>query len=233
MQRDRPDAEKAHGGLGLWPCGRSAIPTENGQHRIPGTSDEQLLKLALQPWVSSDRVGEVPGAMVHRGERGVGELLTGRVFESGRVERGLVSVPRVRLPIELHEGAGEIHRWVPLEAVAHDARHHWAVENIRAGVPVELVARQLGHKDAVMVLKIYGRFAPKDAEWGHWRTKVQEMQAKRAAEAAHGTKGGTGDSGLISSSEEKTLASGESCEGYDDSRGGTRTRDPGIMSAVL
>jgi hypothetical protein len=28
------------------------------------------------------------------------------------------------------------------------------VENLRAGFPVELVARQLGHRDATMVLKV-------------------------------------------------------------------------------
>ena len=32
---------------------------------------------------------------------------------------------------------------------------------------------------------------------------------------------------------EQTPASEGAYEGYDDSRGGTRTRDPGIMSAVL
>jgi integrase len=36
----------------------------------------------------------------------------------------------------------------------HDARHHWVVRMVRAGMPLELVARQLGHRDVVMVAKV-------------------------------------------------------------------------------
>lgn len=61
----------------------------------------------------------------------------------------------------------------------HDSRHHWAVENVRAGVPVELVARQLGHCDATMVLKVYGRFIPHDVEWAYWRERLAERQASK------------------------------------------------------
>jgi hypothetical protein len=43
-------------------------------------------------------------------------------------------------------------------------------------VPVELVARQLGHRDAVMALKVYGRFVPRAPEWDYWREKVREAQ---------------------------------------------------------
>lgn len=38
----------------------------------------------------------------------------------------------------------------------HDARHHWAVRAIRSGWPIELVARQLGHADGTLALKVYG-----------------------------------------------------------------------------
>lgn len=61
----------------------------------------------------------------------------------------------------------------------HDSRHHWAVENLRAGVPVELVARQLGHSDGTLVLKVYGRFIPCDVEWGYWRERLAELQASK------------------------------------------------------
>ncbi|HTS88289.1 MAG TPA: tyrosine-type recombinase/integrase [Gemmatimonadales bacterium] len=61
----------------------------------------------------------------------------------------------------------------------HDARHHWATESLRAGVPVELVARQLGHVDGTMVLPVYGRFIPHDVEWNHWR---EQLAARQAAE---------------------------------------------------
>jgi integrase len=40
-----------------------------------------------------------------------------------------------------------------LECRLHDA-HHWAVRMARAGAPFELIARQLGHKDVTMVVKV-------------------------------------------------------------------------------
>jgi integrase len=42
----------------------------------------------------------------------------------------------------------------------HDQRHSYAVRQARAGTSAELIAHQLGHSNAVMVLKIYGRFLP-------------------------------------------------------------------------
>jgi integrase len=41
-----------------------------------------------------------------------------------------------------------------------DQRHSYAVRAARAGTPAELIARQLGHAYAVLVLKVYGRFMP-------------------------------------------------------------------------
>jgi integrase len=55
----------------------------------------------------------------------------------------------------------------------HDARHHWAVRQLRAGVPIELVSRQLGHANAVMALRIYGRFIPTTADRHAWDAKVE------------------------------------------------------------
>jgi integrase len=47
----------------------------------------------------------------------------------------------------------------------HDARHSWAVRMIKAGVPVEMIARQLGHANAQMVHQVYGRFQPTSSDW--------------------------------------------------------------------
>jgi integrase len=71
----------------------------------------------------------------------------------------------------------------------HDSRHHWAVEQLRAGTPVELVSKQLGHVDAVMCLRIYGKFVPGGQEWDHWRAKVRAAQHEKWG--VFGTKGGT------------------------------------------
>jgi len=113
----------------------------------------------------------------------------------------------------------------------HDSRHHWAVENLRAGVPVELVARQLGHRDATMVLKVYGRFIPHDVEWAYWRERLAERQASSLR--GRGAAGGAATPSELHNSHENSPATTWDREASDDSRGGTRTRDPGIMSAVL
>jgi integrase len=47
----------------------------------------------------------------------------------------------------------------------HDHRHTWAVQAIRDGIPLHVVAHQLGHRDATMVLKVYGRFVPTSADF--------------------------------------------------------------------
>ncbi len=113
----------------------------------------------------------------------------------------------------------------------HDSRHHWAVENLRAGVPVELVARQLGHRDATMVLKVYGRFIPHDVEWGYWRERLAELQKQKLK--SYGAAHGAADQASPHPENDRTPATPDAREGSEDSRGGTRTLDPGIMSAVL
>jgi integrase len=65
----------------------------------------------------------------------------------------------------------------------HAARHHWAVTNLRAGVPVAVVQHQLGHASASMTLNVYGAFLPSAADREHWRGKVTEAEAKRAESA--------------------------------------------------
>jgi integrase len=42
----------------------------------------------------------------------------------------------------------------------HQARHHWAVTALRAGVPVAIVQHQLGHSTAVLTLQTDGAFIP-------------------------------------------------------------------------
>lgn len=54
----------------------------------------------------------------------------------------------------------------------HDSRHHWAVRMARIGTPAELIARQLGHVDATMVLRVYGRFFPSAEEREKWERRA-------------------------------------------------------------
>lgn len=66
-----------------------------------------------------------------------------------------------------------------------DHRHTYAVRAIRAGVPAELVARQLGHVDAVLVHRVYGRFAPTTAEREHWEQRATEQDKLAAGGNLH------------------------------------------------
>jgi hypothetical protein len=90
----------------------------------------------------------------------------------------------------------------------------------------ELVARQLGHADVAMVAKVYGRFAPRSDERDRWERIAAEQDKK----STHlGTAVGTGVEGQKTEKAHKSLDS----HTFQNSRGGTRTHDPGIMSAVL
>lgn len=61
----------------------------------------------------------------------------------------------------------------------HDARHHWAVHMVRAGMPLELVARQLGHRHVAMVAKVYGRFVPNSHERERWEAAASALDVER------------------------------------------------------
>lgn len=50
---------------------------------------------------------------------------------------------------------------------------------IRAGAPFEVVARQLGHANTAMVVKVYWRFQPTEAETIAWE-RIAAAQDKRA-----------------------------------------------------
>jgi integrase len=67
-----------------------------------------------------------------------------------------------------------------------DQRHSYAVRAARAGTPAELIARQLGHVNAVLVLKVYGRFMPSQQERDKWEkiAAAQDAEALKAAKKA-------------------------------------------------
>ena len=87
-----------------------------------------------------------------------------------------------------------------------------------------------------MVARVYGRFAPRSDEPDRWekiaaeqdaaRERALEEQAKRRQKVGEmGTVVGTS---LHADSHENAVS-----RSLPNSRGGTRTHDPGIMSAVL
>jgi integrase len=115
-----------------------------------------------------------------------------------------------------------------------DQRHSFTVRAARAGTPAELIARQLGHANAVLVLKVYGRFMPSQQDRDRWEL----LAAAKDAEAAK-LPAGSGGSDVyhhVYHADEPQDSKSRKPMGPRDlesSRGGTRTRDPGIMSAVL
>jgi integrase len=110
----------------------------------------------------------------------------------------------------------------------HDARHFYAIRAIRAGTPYELVARQLGHANVQMVATIYGRFAPRSDERDRWEKIAAAQDA--AADAAREKK--VSDLGTVAgTAPEHTTGQTPVSDWPVYSRGGTRTHDPGIMSA--
>jgi integrase len=55
----------------------------------------------------------------------------------------------------------------------------WAVTHLRAGVPLELVRRQLGHSTPVLTLKTYGAFIPTAEDRVKWEAMVQADTERR------------------------------------------------------
>jgi integrase len=59
------------------------------------------------------------------------------------------------------------------------ARHHWAATHLRAGVPVPVVQRQLGHSTPVLTLQTYAAFIPQGQDRAHWAQVVEQDQERR------------------------------------------------------
>jgi hypothetical protein len=85
------------------------------------------------------------------------------------------------------------------------------------------------HKDGQP--KVYGRFKPDSEERDRW----ERIAAARDAETwpDRVAKDVASQPGMGEKVDEESPATRCKREASDDSRGGTRTRDPGIMSAVL
>lgn len=65
----------------------------------------------------------------------------------------------------------------------HDLRHTYAVNALRKGYKPTVVAHQLGHKDATMVTKVYGRFVPDESDYvvtNSVTTPSRKARGKRA-----------------------------------------------------
>ena len=86
-------------------------------------------------------------------------------------------------------------RWAPAKAhkracdalgitdyTLRDSRHTFAVAAVKAGVPLQLIAHQLGHADTQMVVRCYGRYQPGQAEMAQMfdRAELRDNQSGAA-----------------------------------------------------
>lgn len=62
----------------------------------------------------------------------------------------------------------------------HDLRHTYAVNALKQGYKPQVVAHQLGHKDATMVTRVYGRFVPDASDYATAPATSTRKKVKRA-----------------------------------------------------
>lgn len=65
----------------------------------------------------------------------------------------------------------------------HDARHSFAVQLRREGVPDALIAANLGHKDETEVVATYGRYRVELDDWARWEAIIAFRAADDREEA--------------------------------------------------
>jgi integrase len=59
---------------------------------------------------------------------------------------------------------------LPPKYTMHDSRHSFAVRCMKAGIDPQFIANNLGHRDATMVLRIYGKYRVTSADFRRMRT---------------------------------------------------------------
>ncbi len=137
-------------------------------------------------------------------------------------------------PTDAHRVATKAAKLRPLLPL-RCSRHSWAVRAAKAGTPIAIIVAQLGHGSPQLALTRYGRFMPQAVDRDRW----EKQAAERDAEAMHRAKNvqAAVQSAVHRDEHPKNTkphrAQLIAAMRFRNSRGGTRTRDPGIMSAVL
>ena len=62
---------------------------------------------------------------------------------------------------------------LPSSYTMHDARHSFAVRCMKPAIDPQLIANNLGHRDATMVLRIYGKYRVTSADFRRARTGTE------------------------------------------------------------
>jgi len=111
----------------------------------------------------------------------------------------------------------------------HDARHFYAVRAVRAATPYELVARQLGPPD---ISKWWLECTASTHRGAMSATDGRRSPQTRTPHAKHSTRKKIEKMGAaVCASSQKRREPTTLSDWLVDSRGATRTRDPGIMSS--
>jgi integrase len=138
-------------------------------------------------------------------------------------------------PTDVHKVAAKAAGLRPLLPL-RCSRHAWAVRAAKAGTPIAVIAAQLGHGSPQLVLTRYGRFMPQATDRDRWEKRASERDAEilRSANAAPVAFQAAFQAPMATHRVETNKARKPlGSRALSNSRGGTRTRDPGIMSAVL
>lgn len=95
-------------------------------------------------------------------------------------------LPAARLfPVEwtrhqVHDWHGEAIRALGLRYLKpYASRHAWAARWLKAGTPVEVVQKQLGHASPMLTLTLYGQFRPGASDRAEWESKVTANERQR------------------------------------------------------
>ena len=74
----------------------------------------------------------------------------------------------------------------------YNARHHWAVRQLRGGAPIRLVQEQLGHSSPNLTLSTYGQFKATGQDRDKWEAAATQYERDRResspSSAVHGAK---------------------------------------------
>ena len=101
------------------------------------------------PYISAAAKGKLPDAPLFVHENG--EAVT--YYRALAAHRGAVKALKL-----------------PSDYTMHDARHSFAVRCMKARVDPQMIANNLGHRDATMVLRIYGKYRVTAADFRRART---------------------------------------------------------------
>jgi integrase len=128
--------------------------------RMPGTKTHNRDRVVIvaewaRPWLAKACVGKLPDAKLFEG------IDRWKATKQHKVTLEALEIRHLKL---------------------HAARNHWAVRALRGGWSVEAVSRQMGHANAQMVLRVYGRWIPRQEELARLEAQAEREAVRRVQE---------------------------------------------------